>query len=106
MGYPIRPHFSYPFQRNGSKVEVVEQGTTEHLISQQHAVAVTPQGFRVDQPDFGWPFPEFAMIPIDLIPLEKAFHRWVPDARFTTSEWADAASAAVRHIQVLTEEVG
>jgi len=105
MAYPDRPHFSYPFERGADgKVKVVEQGSTQHVTTQQFHVLLTPLGFRVDQPDFGWPFPEFATAPIDLGPLELALHRWVPDAKFTTSQWGDVASEAIRHIQVLTEE--
>ena len=36
MAYPDRPHFSYPFERGADgKVKVVEQGSTQHVTTQQ-----------------------------------------------------------------------
>jgi hypothetical protein len=97
---PELPHFAFPFQRTNGKVAVVEQHSPQHITGQQLAVVVTPLGYRTDRPDFGWEWPEFASIPLDLSSLRDAFIRLVPDADSQIEEWGDAADAAIRHILV------
>jgi hypothetical protein len=95
------PHFAYPFQRGpDGHVMVVEQDTPEHIQGQQYAVVVTPLGFRDDRADFGWPWPEFRLVPLDLSGLADAFARLVPDSNEQIDQWADAASEAIRHVRV------
>jgi hypothetical protein len=95
------PHFDFPFRRGpDGKVAVVEQRSPQHITSQQLAVVLTPQGYRAERPDFGWEWPEFATIPLDLSSLRDAFIRLVPDADSTIEEWADAADAAIRNVLV------
>lgn len=97
----VNPHFDFPFRRGADgKVVCNEQGTQAQITAQQMRVLVTPMGYRDDRPDFGWPWPEFTNIPIDLSGLRDAFVRLVPDADVRIEEWADAADAAIRHIHV------
>jgi phage baseplate assembly protein W len=101
MAYPDLPHFAFPFGRDATgKVGVVEQGTLDHVRSQEYAVVVTPVGYRDDRPDFGWEVPLFSNLPLDLSPLADAFKRLVPDSDATITEWADEASIATRHIRI------
>jgi hypothetical protein len=95
-----RPHFAFPFTLGpNGKVNVVEQDTPEHVASQANVVVACPLGFREDMPEFGWPWPEFANIPIDTQALQQALWQFV-GVHVDASEYADAAEAAVRHISV------
>jgi phage baseplate assembly protein W len=98
-----RPHFSYPFSRGPTGVNVVEQDTPEHIASCENVIVRCPLGFREERPDFGWPFPEFATLPIDTAGLTNALREFEPRGRASAREWADEASAAVRHISVDVE---
>lgn len=95
-----RPHFSYPFRRENGKVAVVEQDTLEHVDSCVNVIVRCPLGFRDDRPEFGWPFPEFANIPIDTRALADAISELEPRANTRIEEYADIASSAVRDISV------
>lgn len=97
---PERPHFAWPFTRpDAGGVYVVEQGSPDHIRGQQYALVVTPLGWRSERPEYGWPWPEFSMVPLDLEPLRLALRRFVPDADVVVEEWADVASEAIRHIR-------
>lgn len=101
MTYPDRPHFSYPFVRGAdSKIGVAEQDTLEHVNACVNVIIRCPLGFRQERPEFGWPFPEFQTIPIDLGPLEDALTRFEPRATPTISQYADAAEDAVQHVSI------
>jgi len=95
-----RPHFTWPFERRGGHVAVAEQGSQAHINTQIYSVVATPLGYRAERPEFGWPFPEFAMVPLELATLQAAIANFVPDADVHIEEWADAASQAVRHIRI------
>jgi phage baseplate assembly protein W len=101
---PERPHFSYPFQRGqDGKVGVVEQDTAEHIMACEQVIIRCPLGFRQERPEFGWAFPEFHSVPLNLGPLEVALRRFEPRSRVRASEYASAADAAIREVQVEVE---
>jgi hypothetical protein len=93
-----RPHFAYPFVRSGGKVAVVEQDTAEHTLARANMVVRCPLGFRLERPDFGWPFPEFQPIPLDLGPLEDAMER--AGLEVDAYELANLADQAIREATV------
>lgn len=94
-------HFAWPFQRGpDGKITVVEQDTAEHIAACENVIIRCPLGFREDRPEFGWPFPEFQPAPLDLAPLQAALRKFEPRGRATATEYADAADAAVRHVEV------
>lgn len=98
------PHFSYPFQRAaGGRVEVVEQDTDEHVMACENVIVRCPAGFRDERPEFGIPFPEFHTAPVDVAGIEDALRRFEPRSSATGHEYADAADAAIRNIDI---EVG
>jgi phage baseplate assembly protein W len=96
------PHFDFPFRRDpdSGKVIVTEHDSPAHITAQEYAVVVTPTGTRPERPDFGWDWPEFSTIPLNLGPLEDALRRFVPDSDVQVTQWADAAQAAVQHVQI------
>ena len=96
-----RPHFAFPFQRDGVYgILTVEQGTTEHVDACCQMIIRCPLGFREDRPDFGWPWPEFNTTPIELGPLQEALSRLEPRAVPDVTQYQDAAEAAVQHIAI------
>lgn len=104
MSAPARPHFSAPFQRGSNgKVQVVEQGSDAHVLSQQRMVVQCPLGFRLERPDFGWSWPLFRNIPIDPAPLQDALDRFVPHGKLSAEAWIDSADASTQHIRITTE---
>lgn len=100
-----RPHFAFPFERDPStgKVRVVEQDSEEHIMSCEHVIVRCPLGWRDEKPEFGWPWPEFATIPLDLASLEAALRQWEPRSMATAEDYADVANEAIRNVTVNVE---
>lgn len=99
-----RPHFAFPFERDPSgKIRVVEQDSDEHVMSCEHVIVRCPLGWREDKPEFGWPWPEFANMPLDLTGLEAALRRWEPRSRANATDYTEVANAAVREVTVEVE---
>lgn len=97
------PHFASPFVRQNGKVAVVEQNTAAHSVSQKWMIVSTPLGWRVERPDFGWPWPEFSSIPLDMSALAGALQRFVGTDRSTIEEWGDVYDEASRKIRITSE---
>lgn len=92
---PSVPHFNYPFQIRGRKVNTVEQDTVEEVIICVYAVLATELGSRQEEPDFGWPDPAFRQGGADLEEMVSVVDEWEPRA--------DVLSAA--RWQLLTEYI-
>jgi hypothetical protein len=100
------PHFAFPFERDSAgKVRVVEQDSSDHIMSCEHVVVRCPLGWRDERPEFGWPFPEFHNVPLDLGPLKAALERFEPRGEARVDQYIDAASAAITHITVEVENL-
>ncbi len=95
------PHFAFPFQRGATgSVSVVEQDTPEHVMACENVIVRCPLGFRQERPEFGWPFPEFRNVPLNLDPLREALTLFEPRGEVSVYEYADAADAATRYIPI------
>jgi phage baseplate assembly protein W len=70
------------------------------VMSQVEILVRCPTGFRFERPDFGWPFPQYQNAPVDLTALAAALAHFVPDARTSVEQFANAAEVAVQEIQV------
>lgn len=77
MPKPARPHIAFPFTRSATGIQTVEQGSTEHFMAQANVVAYCPIGYRQDRPEFGWPWPDLEVMPIDSAPLVDALNRYL-----------------------------
>ncbi len=101
-----RPHIQFPFQRGANgKVNCVEQGEPEHVMSCEMVIVHCPLGYRDDRPDFGWPWPELQNMPLDLSGLEQALERFEPRGDANVTQYADlAASVVSAHVDVLIRE--
>jgi phage baseplate assembly protein W len=94
------PHLGHPYVRGS----YVEQDSPEHILACQARIVACPVGFRVERPEFGWPFPTYNTAPLNLDALTAALRRFEPRAPTATGqEWADAADFAVRHIQITSQ---
>jgi phage baseplate assembly protein W len=51
-----RPHFAFPFARGS----YVEQDSMEHVVSCENVIVRCPVGFRIERPDYGVPWPDYA----------------------------------------------
>lgn len=96
---PLRPHFAFPFTRTATGVQVVEQGSDPHIMAQENVVAYCPLGYREERPEFGWPFPDLALMPIDAEPLLNALNSFVPNGKATLAQ-AQEIAAGVFEIDV------
>ncbi|CAB4197541.1 hypothetical protein UFOVP1313_18 [uncultured Caudovirales phage] len=95
------PHFAYPFELANGKVSVVEQDTAEHVMACENVIVRCPVGFRVERPEFGWPFPEFRQS-VNLEELETALQRWEPRSTANAIEYVNQ-DASTREITVEIE---
>lgn len=99
---PDTPHFSYPFERGpNGRVRVVEQDTAAHELSRANVIVRCPLGFRDERPDFGWAWPEYRNLPLDLAPLDEAFARHGIVAR--AADFHVEAQLAVEQVNVDVE---
>src|SRR3954452_1008648 len=98
-GEPV--HFAFPFQRGtDGKVACDVQDTPDHVLSQVNVIVRYPQGYRIDNPDFGIPWPEFANAPVAVEPIRAAVQRQVPNAEITGREFANSLGPAFRNLEL------
>lgn len=102
------PHLAFPLRIvNGRAVEA-DQGSPEHLAQQVHAACLTPQGWRVEAPDFGIPPVLMRGGGVDLDDLQAALAASVPDAPVSAEEVAETldmpGDERAEHIRILIDE--
>jgi phage baseplate assembly protein W len=103
---PDRPHFAYPFRRGSNgKVAVVEQDSTEHIMSCETLIVACPQGFRLDRPEFGIPWPEYRNT-IDPGEITAAMREFEPRSRLNAQEVLDLRARGVGERTVNVEVEG
>lgn len=100
-----RPHFAFPFERGpDGKVKVVEQDSPAHIMSCENVIAHCPQGFRLDRPEFGVPWPEYRPIqrvtPQELVAAMRQFE---PRSRLTGEQVADLVAQAQGEVTLQVE---
>lgn len=96
------PHFRMPFGRDPKtgKVACVEQDTPEHVQSCEMTIAMCPQGFRVDRPEFGIPWPDMMNLPIDLDPIEAALQQFEPRGKPDAKQYLDMIMHGQGHVEI------
>lgn len=98
-------HFNSPFSFNTRGEAILErEGTQGCVLANTYNVAVCPEGFREDLPEFGVPPLEFQTVPLHLAGLEEALLRWEPESEPVVIE--KAVAAAQQWWRELTIEVG
>jgi phage baseplate assembly protein W len=97
------PHFAFPFELVNGKPRELEQDTLAQVESCELVIIYSPSGYRPERPDFGWQFPEFRQIPLDLTGLKNALEEFEPRGDADVVRWADEAEIAVEHGLVTIE---
>ncbi len=89
------PAFSAPFSITAAlNIETglsigaseVEQGSEEDVEAQVYNVLACPQGFRIEDPNFGGPPLQFSNAPLPIADVLAAVQRYVPDANLSIVE--------------------
>ena len=88
------PQCAAPFKINKTGTAVVEQGSEAADAAHVYNVAVCPQGFRDDLPEYGIPPLLWQRLPLDLTSLEQALHRWEPAADLELEQHRSAIATA------------
>lgn len=83
-------HFSAQFTLRKGGAVTVEQDTNEDIAACVYRVAVCPEGFREDLPEFGVPELAFQTVPLDLLTYQDSLSHWEPRADPETVEEAQA----------------
>jgi phage baseplate assembly protein W len=76
------PQFALPFRVIGGEVVEVEQDSPEEIGQCVEAILRTPEGTRIDEPEFGRPDETFAQLSTDSNATQyvAAVERWEPRA--------------------------
>ena len=64
----------------------VEQGSEADIEAQVYNVLVCPQGFRIEDTDFGLRQLQFSNVPLPIADVLAAVQRYVPDANLSIVE--------------------
>jgi len=79
-----RPHVAFPFEyQSDGTLAVVEEDSVEEVAACVANIAICPQGYRLDMPDFGVSDPSFATLALDPDSLKRAIARWEPRAQLS-----------------------
>jgi hypothetical protein len=89
------PHFAALFAIGRNGAAVVEQDSEDDKAACVYRVAVCPQGFREDLPDFGIPQLARKAVPLNLDALQATIELWEPRADLTVSQQIEALNEAV-----------
>lgn len=73
-------HLAFPLRLVGGRPVTVEQDSPEHLADQVMVAASTPEGCRLEAPEFGVPAMVMQSGGVDMEELRAALARSVPDA--------------------------
>jgi hypothetical protein len=88
------PEPAAPFTIGPGGTETVEQGSIQASAAHIYNIAVCPQGFRDDLPEYGVPPLLWKTMPLDLDALEEALRRWEPAASLELEQHRQAVAQA------------
>jgi len=92
------PHFALPFRFVNPQAAVTEQDSIEEIADCVYAILVCPQGFRVEQLDFGLPDPTFSLGGPDLEEIRTAIETWDERAAVTLATQPEAYDELIAHV--------
>lgn len=84
------PQLDAPFAINRNGPAVVEQGSVGEIAANVYNIAVCPQGYRDELPEYGLPQLTRTSVPIDLERIKDAILQYEPEADLELSEVVDA----------------
>jgi hypothetical protein len=99
MSEPTQLLFPLSFDVKG-QAATVQQESSEAHTNGAFNVAVCPQGFRDDSPEFGIADQSFAQVPLDLEALRQQIERWEPNANLTLEEVEELLGPAFRKVTI------
>lgn len=106
MLQPDTPHLAFPFSRSPSGViNVVEQDSVEHIMACEQVIARCPLGYRDERPEFGWPWPDLRLMPLDPTPLINALNQFEPRAAAISVPDANALANAALGVDVINVNI-
>lgn len=95
------PQCAAPFAVGpGGDAVLVEQDSDANAAANVYNIAVCPQGFRDDLPEFGVPSLVWQTLPLDLGALEEALHRWEPECDLALEQQRTAIAEAAITVAV------
>jgi hypothetical protein len=94
------PHFALPFRFDAGAAAVVEQDTTDEIMTCALAVLLCPVGARMELPAFGIPDPTFSEANVDAGVIAAALTTWEPRAQQVVESNPDALDDLVAHVTV------
>lgn len=90
-------HLRLPLRFVRGRAVTVAQGSGEELLQNVEVILRYPQGFRLDDPEFGIPDPAFAQGGPDLGPIREAIERYEERAdALVTGDDRDLAELVAR----------
>jgi hypothetical protein len=94
------PHFALPLRFVNGAAVVVEQDTTDEILSCVLAIMLCPIGYRVELPTFGIPDPAFTQMPVNTAELELALDTWEPRSHEVARASTDPVDELMAHVLV------
>lgn len=91
-------HIAAPFKIAKAGVTTNVQNSPEDISTSVYNIAVCPEGFREDDPEYGIPPLEFETVPLELGPVEEAIERIEPKAELESIEQAEAMNQGLRQV--------
>lgn len=82
------PNFRFPFQftPGGGRVQYREQDTDDEIMDSIEVLLLTPQGERIDIPNYGVPDQTFQMNGANLAAIQTAIELWEERADVTVDD--------------------
>jgi|SRR5215472_7277139 len=97
---PVNPHFDLPFKLTLNGANTVEQDTYEDVANCVECICRTPQGFRIDNFEFGFPNLELLSQPILTEDVEETVSEQEPRAVLLFTEQPDLVDVLIDRITV------
>lgn len=94
------PHFALPFRFSNGAASVVEQDTSDDVLTCVLAILLCPMGYRVELPDFGLEDPTFDERAPDIRKVSRAILQWEPRADALLDTTPDQLDELAHHVAV------
>jgi hypothetical protein len=92
------PHFALPLRFENGAAVVVDQDTTDDVLSCALAVLLCPLGFRAELSDFGIEDPTFSEGFVDTEAIAEALAEWEPRAQSVVTTRMDAGDNLIQSV--------
>jgi hypothetical protein len=97
---PDTPHFNFPFDFKGTRVDVVEQDTLDDIVNCVQVVLRVHTGWRPEAPFFGVPDFTFMSQPIGANRVDDILVTQEPRASTLVRENPDVFDELINHLNI------